>query len=75
MSQHTITLIPGDGIAPEVTDATVAILEAAGRHTGTTFTWERYDAGADSVREDRRVHPESALRVGRAHQGSRLKGR
>lgn len=27
---HTITLIPGDGIGPEVTRAVVQILEAAG---------------------------------------------
>ena len=48
MSQHTITLIPGDGIGPEVTDATVRILEAAGQPLGATFSWERYDAGADA---------------------------
>ena len=28
--KHTITLIPGDGIGPEVTNAVVKILEAAG---------------------------------------------
>ena len=39
---HTITLIPGDGIGPEVSDAVVRILEA----TGVRFDWERYDAGA-----------------------------
>jgi isocitrate dehydrogenase (NAD+) len=39
---HTITLIPGDGIGPEVTDAVVRILEA----TGVKFTWERFAAGA-----------------------------
>ncbi len=48
MSQHTVTLIPGDGIGPEVTDAAVRILETAGRQTGTRFTWERQDAGADA---------------------------
>ncbi len=48
MSQHTITLIPGDGIGPEVTAATIRILETAGRETGTTFVWERFDAGADA---------------------------
>ena len=42
--QHTITLIPGDGIGPEVTKAVVRILEAA----KVNITWERYDAGADS---------------------------
>ena len=31
-----------------MTDATVRILETAGRHTGTSFTWERQDAGADA---------------------------
>jgi len=39
---HTITLIPGDGIGPEVTDAVVRILEAS----GVSFTWERFAAGA-----------------------------
>ncbi len=48
MSTHTITLIPGDGIGPEVTDATVHILETAGQQTGTAFAWERYNAGADA---------------------------
>ncbi len=48
MSTHRITLIPGDGIGPEVTAATVSILEAAGRQTGCTFSWEQNDAGADA---------------------------
>ena len=37
---HTVTLIPGDGIGPEVTDATLQVLEA----TGVPITWERFDA-------------------------------
>lgn len=36
---HRITLIPGDGIGPEVTDATVKVLEA----TGCSFTWDRQE--------------------------------
>src|SRR6202166_426970 len=39
---HTITLIPGDGIGPEVTDAVVSILEAS----GVSIDWERHLAGA-----------------------------
>ena len=39
---HRITLIPGDGIGPEVTNATVRILEA----TGIKFEWETFMAGA-----------------------------
>jgi isocitrate dehydrogenase (NAD+) len=39
---HTVTLIPGDGIGPEVTKAVVQILEA----TGVGFEWEHTEAGA-----------------------------
>jgi len=45
---HKITLIPGDGIGPEVSSATVNILEAAGALTGVTFDWHTYNAGADA---------------------------
>src|SRR6476661_6066485 len=38
---HTITLIPGDGIGPEVTEAVLRIFSAA----GLQITWERHDAG------------------------------
>ena len=41
---HKITLIPGDGIGPEVTQAVVRILEA----TGVKFDWERFAAGAEA---------------------------
>jgi isocitrate dehydrogenase (NAD+) len=41
---HKITLIPGDGIGPEVTRATVRILEA----TGLKFEWETFAAGAEA---------------------------
>jgi isocitrate dehydrogenase (NAD+) len=46
MSQktHAATLIPGDGIGPEVTDAVLRILKAS----GVQFAWETFDAGADS---------------------------
>ncbi len=45
---HRITLIPGDGIGPEVTDAVVAILEAAGKSESCTFDWQLHNAGADA---------------------------
>ena len=38
---HTITLIPGDGIGPEVTEAVVRILKA----TGVSIDWETHMAG------------------------------
>lgn len=39
------TLIPGDGIGPDITDATVRILEAS----GASFDWERRFAGMAAV--------------------------
>jgi len=39
--KHKITLIPGDGIGPEVTEAVLRILAAA----GVTIEWERQHAG------------------------------
>ncbi len=44
---YRITLIPGDGIGPEVTGAAVRILEA----TGLKFDWETYEAGADAYQK------------------------
>ena len=41
---HKVTLIPGDGIGPEVMQATVRILEA----TGVQFDWEIFQVGAEA---------------------------
>jgi isocitrate dehydrogenase (NAD+) len=41
---YRITLIPGDGIGPEVARAAVRVLEA----TGLQFEWESHAAGADA---------------------------
>lgn len=43
MKSHKITLIPGDGIGPEITQATKRALEA----TGTKFDWHVVKAGAE----------------------------
>lgn len=44
---HLITLIPGDGIGPEVADATVRAVDA----TGVAAEWERVDAGLNALEE------------------------
>jgi isocitrate dehydrogenase (NAD+) len=44
---HTITLIPGDGIGPEVTFSVVQILESA----GLDVHWEQFAAGANALSE------------------------
>src|SRR5919201_1997439 len=40
---HRVTLIPGDGTGPELTEATRRVLEA----TGVDFDWDLREAGAD----------------------------
>lgn len=41
--KHTITLIPGDGTGPEITETVVRVLEA----TGLEVEWDIQEAGAD----------------------------
>jgi len=44
---HRVTLIPGDGTGPEITDAVVTALEA----TGVPFEWTTHNAGIDVYEE------------------------
>jgi len=50
---HKITLIPGDGIGTEVTQAVVRILEA----TGLKFEWEMVPAGAEAYEKYKEYIP------------------
>ncbi len=43
MKSYDVTLIPGDGIGPEITEATRRVLEA----TGVSFNWDVVFAGAE----------------------------
>ncbi len=43
--KHKITLIPGDGIGPEVTGATISVLRA----TGFAAEWETFVVGAEAL--------------------------
>jgi isocitrate dehydrogenase (NAD+) len=54
---HQITLIPGDGIGPEVASATVRAVEA----TGVTIEWEVVNAGARALAETGVLLPDSVL--------------
>jgi isocitrate dehydrogenase (NAD+) len=54
---HKITLIPGDGIGPEVSGAVVKILESAGAAAGVGFEWHRYAAGAEAFEQTREYIP------------------
>lgn len=54
---HKVTLIPGDGVGPEVVAATRRVLEA----TGVSFQWETVEAGADVMEKYGTPLPESVL--------------
>ncbi len=54
---HRITLIPGDGIGPEVADATARAVEAA----GVSVEWDRVEAGAAALAATGTVLPEAAF--------------
>jgi isocitrate dehydrogenase (NAD+) len=54
---HDVTLIPGDGIGPEVSAAAVRILEA----TGVRFNWDRQEAGAEAYEKYHEYMPKSLV--------------
>lgn len=54
---HNITLIPGDGIGPEVTDAAVKVLEAS----GADIEFERVKAGEAAIKEYGTPLPDEVL--------------
>ncbi len=54
---HRVTLIPGDGIGPEVTGAARRVLEA----TGVTLDWDIVTAGTDAVNECGTPLPDNVL--------------
>ena len=47
LRRHPITLIPGDGVGPEVALATKRVLDAAAATAGVAFDWEEAEAGAE----------------------------
>lgn len=54
---YTITLIPGDGIGPDVTEAAIRVLEA----TGVKFNWEIAEAGAGVAEKYGTPLPDSVI--------------
>jgi isocitrate dehydrogenase (NAD+) len=54
---YTVTLIPGDGVGPEVTSATCRVLEA----TGINFNWEIAEAGASVIEKYGTPLPDSVI--------------
>ncbi|HMJ07590.1 MAG TPA: isocitrate dehydrogenase (NAD(+)) [Pyrinomonadaceae bacterium] len=57
MAKHTITLIPGDGIGPEIVAATVRIIEA----TGIDVEWETRILGAQALEKYGTTLPDDTI--------------
>jgi isocitrate dehydrogenase (NAD+) len=57
MSKYTITLIPGDGVGPEITEAMVKVVEAS----GVDINWEVENAGEDVYKKEGTPLPERVI--------------
>jgi isocitrate dehydrogenase (NAD+) len=69
MNRTLVTLIPGDGIGPEVTSAVVRVLEAA----GAPLEWETQTAGLEALNRHGNPLPEALVESVR-RTGVALKG-
>jgi isocitrate dehydrogenase (NAD+) len=54
---HSVVLIPGDGIGPEVSEAALRVIEAA----GVPIRWQRVEAGAEVVAKYGSPVPDTVL--------------
>ncbi|HEX7798350.1 MAG TPA: isocitrate dehydrogenase (NAD(+)) [Vicinamibacterales bacterium] len=54
---HTITLIPGDGIGPEVTQAVLRVLAAS----GVAIDWDTQEAGIVALEQHRQPLPDALI--------------
>ncbi len=61
MSRPRVAVIAGDGIGPEVVEAALAVLEAAGRRYGSALAVERLPYSADHYLTTRETIPDSAV--------------
>ncbi len=54
---YTVTLIPGDGVGPEIAEATRRVIEA----TGVSIKWEIQEAGEDVYRKEGSPLPQRVI--------------
>jgi len=66
---YAVTLIPGDGIGPELAEAATGVLEA----TGIGFEWDRQEAGEATIATEGTPLPERVIESIRAN-GVAIKG-
>jgi isocitrate dehydrogenase (NAD+) len=66
---YAVTLIPGDGIGPELADAATRVLEA----TGISFEWDRQEAGEGTIAREGTPLPDRVIESIRTN-GVAIKG-
>lgn len=64
-----LAVLPGDGIGPEITDATVQVLKVAARRTGIKLGLKSCLVGWKAYRKTKSTLPEETLKVLRQHDG------
>ncbi|MDO8520869.1 MAG: isocitrate/isopropylmalate family dehydrogenase [bacterium] len=57
MTTHTVTVMPGDGIGPEVMAATLLVLQA----TGVQFVWDHQNIGLSALANEGLLLPKSVI--------------
>jgi isocitrate/isopropylmalate dehydrogenase len=64
-----LLVLPGDGIGPEIVEAAVAVLDAAGRRFGLEFSWTRRDIGFAALEKTGSTLPPDILPLAREMDG------
>src|SRR5262245_6304886 len=60
MKEHSIAVIPGDGIGREVIPEGVRVLEAVGAKHGIRFQWKEFDWSCDWYKKHGKMRPDDA---------------
>src|SRR3954464_11742683 len=64
-----LCVMPGDGIGPEITAATIEVLRAAGKLWQIEFAFEHVKIGLDPLKSDGTTFPETAFAAAKAADG------
>ncbi len=59
---YRISVIPGDGVGPDVIAEGIKVLTAAGDRTGVKFDWRYYPYGAEHYLKTKELLPDEALK-------------
>jgi 3-isopropylmalate dehydrogenase len=64
-----LLVLPGDGIGPEITDATLAVLDRASSKFGLGLEWERMDIGLTALGRQGSTLPDAVMEAARNAPG------